>query len=61
MGVSQLIGVFTIQDPDGEVLGITHGAAGRSKPGLEEGSGLVLSGGSFEVTWVINLEVVGTV
>ena len=41
-------------------MGITRGAAGRSKPGFEEGSGLVLSSGSFEVNWVSNPEVVGT-
>ena len=38
-------------------MGITLGAAYKIKPGFDEGSGLVLSGGSFEVTSVINLEV----
>ena len=33
-------------------MGITRVAADRSKPGVDEGSGLVLSSGYFEVTWV---------
>ena len=41
------------------MLGITLGSASRRKTVVDEGSGLVLSGGSFEVTWVGNLEGVG--
>ena len=49
----------TIEVPDGEFLGSTLGYAGRSKPGVDEGSGVVLSGGSIEFTWVDNLEGAG--
>ena len=49
------------QGIDGEALGITLGAADRSKPGVDEVSGLVLADGSGEVTWVGNLEVAGLV
>ena len=37
-------------------MGITLGAADISEPGVDEGSGLVLSVVSFEVTWVSNIE-----
>ena len=46
----------TIQGPDGELLGITLGTEDRRKPVVDEGSRLILSGGSVEVTWVGNLE-----
>ena len=42
------------------MLGITLVASDRSKPGVDEGSWMVLSGGSFEITWIINLEDEGT-
>ena len=42
------------------MLGITRGYTDRSKPGVDEVTGLVLSGGSFEVTWDGNLEFVDT-
>ena len=42
------------------MLGTTHGAAHRRKPGVDEVSGTVLSCGSFEDTWVGNLECEGT-
>ena len=35
---------------------IKLGTLERIKPGVDEGSGMVLSGGSFEITWVGNLE-----
>ena len=38
------------------MLGITQGAAERIKPGVDEGSGLVVSGGSFEGTFFSYLE-----
>ena len=38
----------------------TLGAADRIKHGVDEGSRLVLSGGSFDVTCVGNLEYEGT-
>ena len=41
------------------MLRITLGDLDRSKPGVDEGYGLVLSGGSFGVTWVDNLESAG--
>ena len=41
-------------------MDITLGVADRSKPGVDEGSRLVLSGGSFGVTWVVILESAGT-
>ena len=37
-------------------MGITHGDEDRNKTGLDEGAGLFLSGGSFYITWVGNLE-----
>ena len=37
-------------------MGITLGAVDRIKSGIDEVSGMVLSGGSFEGTWVGNLE-----
>ena len=40
-------------------MGIILGDAYRSKPGVDEGSGVVLSGGSIEFTWVDNLEGAG--
>ena len=33
------------------------GVADRIKPGVDEGSGIVLSGGSFWFTWVGNLDI----
>ena len=42
------------------MLGITLGAADIIKHCVDEGSGLVLSGGSFDVTCVGNLEGEGT-
>ena len=41
-------------------MGITYGYAYRSKPGVDELSELVLSGGYFEVTWVGKIEGSGT-
>ena len=49
----------TIKVPDGYVLGITLGSEDINKPSVYEGSGMILSGGSIEVTWVGNLEVAG--
>ena len=40
---------------------ITLGAADRGKTGIDEVSGMVLSGGLFEVTWVGNHEGAGSV
>ena len=40
-------------------MSITLGAADRRKPGVDEGSGMVLSGGSFEVNLVGNIDFVG--
>ena len=37
-------------------MGSTLGYADRSKPCVDEGSGVFLSGGSIEFTWVDNLE-----
>ena len=37
-------------------MGTTCRAADRIKPGVDEGSGLVLAGVSFEGIWVGNLE-----
>ena len=42
------------------MLGITLGIADRSKPGVDDGLGMVLSGVSFGVTWVDNLESAGS-
>ena len=56
LGVSEVTEVGIIQYPGGEVLGITLVATEISKLGADEGSGLVLSGVSVEVTWVDNLE-----
>ena len=50
-----------IKGPNGYVLGITLIDAYRSKPDDDEGSGIVLSGGSVEVNWVGNLEELGPV
>ena len=41
------------------MLGILLGSAKRIKPGVDEGSGMILSGGSFGVNWVGNLESAG--
>ena len=51
--------IGTIQGTDGEVLGITSGSVDRRKPGVDEVSGLVLSGGPSEGTWVDNFEDAG--
>ena len=42
------------------MLGIKIGVAYRINPGVDEGSGLVLSYGYFGVTWVGNLDSEGT-
>ena len=44
-----------IQVPGGKVLGITLRYSDKSKPGVDEVSGLVLYSGSIEVTCVGNL------
>ena len=49
-----------MQGIDGEVLGITSGVKDRRKPGGDKVSGMVLSGGSVQVTWVGNIEGEGT-
>ena len=41
------------------MLGIILGDLARIKPGVDEGSGLFLSGGSFVVTCVGKIEVTG--
>ena len=41
------------------MLGIALRAADKSEPGIDEESGLVLLCGSFEVTWVGNIEGAG--
>ena len=53
--------IVTRQGTDGEVLVIILGDAYQSKPGADEVTGLVLSCGSFEVTWVGNFEGEGPV
>ena len=45
-----------IKGNDGKVLDIILGSTERSKPVVDEGSGLFLSGVSVEVTWVGNLK-----
>ena len=55
-GIQFVNSTGTIQGPDVEVLFITLGAAERRKPVVDEGSGMVLSGGYVEVTLVDNLE-----
>ena len=39
------------------MLSITLGASDRRNPDVDDGSGMDLSGGSFGITWVGNLEI----
>ena len=43
------------------MLSITHRYEGRINPGVDEGSGLILSGVSFGGTWDGNLDGSGSV
>ena len=43
------------------MLGIVLGVSDRIKPGVDEVPRMVLSVGSFGVTWVGNLEIAGPV
>ena len=61
LGVLYRIVFGTRKCPNGEVLSITHRAEGRSNPGVDEVSGLILSGVSFGGTWDGNLDSSGSV